>query len=449
MATLNASEMQPNSDKRNELFIVLDYLLHHTSDEKHATSQTSIVKYAKAEYGVDIRRDRIPQILLHLSQLTEKYPDKFPFKLKTVMPKSATGAEDGARRKYYISERAFSDKEILKIVSAIQSDKTISTDATNKLVDKLLRETASEKKIQDLKKKLEKKQRKSGKFTDRGMDYLERVEEMAASNETIWFTIKDFADADFDCPRYMVRRLMKDQTEHRGFIHSIKEVNNKFVLIIYLPDYKHAMITPTTNVVIVRHMDLNDINQVVDFPLANEKYASIDEWVEQHYKGLDGFLVTFKFKFILEDLRAKDFEYIDMSFRKHWKQAMNYETVEREADVIRMDDNGGEVVGTRLVHDAFVTIKTTRESFEHWYKDYKILSKVVIVQPSFFNDIILAPLLNRLARRINKYGSRYDYKVSRTAKPEYQEFLDHNPILIRERKQRRDQEFVTEGQPRK
>ena len=47
MATLNAHEIQPNSDKRNELLIVLDYLLHHTSDEKHATSQTAIVKYAK------------------------------------------------------------------------------------------------------------------------------------------------------------------------------------------------------------------------------------------------------------------------------------------------------------------------------------------------------------------------------------------------------------------
>ena len=454
MAILNASEMQPNSDKRNELFIVLDYLLHHTSDEKHATSQTSIVKYAKAEYGVEMRRDRIPQILLHLSQLTEKYPDKFPFKLKTVMPKSATGAEDGARRKYYISERAFSDKEILKIVSAIQSDKTISNEKTNELVDKFLRETASEKKTQELKKKLAKKQRKSSKFTERGMDYLERVEEMAASNETIWFTIRDFQDVDFDCPRFVAHRVMKDEAEHRGYIYSIKEVNNKFVLIIYLSDYKHVMITPTTNIVIVRHMDLTDINQVVDYPLDNRKYASIDEWVEKHYKGQDGLLITFKFKFTLEDLRAKDFEYIDSSFRKHWKQAMNYETVEREAEIVRMNDNGGEVVGTRLVHDGYVTIRTTRESFEHWYKDYKILSKVVIVAPASFNDIILAPLMNRFARRISKYGFRYDYKVSRTVKPEYQEFLDNNKIVIRERinkiKERIDrEEMVTEGLPRK
>ena len=147
----------------------------------------------------------------------------------------------------------------------------------------------------------------------------------------------------------------------------------------------------------------------------------------------------------MEDLRAKDFEYIETSFRKHWKQAMNYETVEREAEIVDLNDDGGEVVGTRLVHDGYVTIKTTRESFEHWYKDYKILSKVVIVKPAFFNDVILAPLMNRFAWRISKYGFRYEYKVSRTAKPEYQEFLDNNKIVIRER--RREDTIRVEGIP--
>ena len=449
MATLNVHEIQPNSDKRNELLIVLDYLLHHTSDEKHATSQTAIVKYAKEEYGVEIRRDRIPQILLHLSQLTEKYPDKFPFKLKTVMAKSASDKEDGARRKYYISERAFSDKEILKIVSAIQSDKTISNDATNELIEKLLKETASDNKIEELKKKLAKKQRKGSKFTDRGMDYLERVEEMAASNETIWFTIKDFDDADFDCARFVVERQMGDEKEHRGFIHSIKEVNNKFVLVIYLPDYRHAMITPTTNIVIVRHMDLTDINQVVDYPLDNRKFSSIDEWVEKHYKGQDGFQMNFKFKFTLESLKNQEFEYIDQSFRKHWKKAMDYNVVDREAEIIRMDDNGGRIVGTRMVHDGYVEIRTSPESFEHWYCDFKILKNVVVVEPANFNDVVLAPLMNRLIRRISKYGSRYDYNISRTAKPEYQEFLNNNRMVIRERKEKNESEVITvEGQPR-
>ena len=69
MAILNILETQPNSDKRNEFLIVLDFLLNKTFDEKHATSQTAIIKYAKDRFGVEMRRDRISQILLHLSQL--------------------------------------------------------------------------------------------------------------------------------------------------------------------------------------------------------------------------------------------------------------------------------------------------------------------------------------------------------------------------------------------
>ena len=429
MATLNAFENQPNSDKRNEFLIVLDYLFHHTN-EKHATSQAEIVKYAKSEYNVQMRRDRIPHILLHLSQLTEKYPDKFPFKLKTVMPKSASNDEAGARRKYYVSERAFSDNEILKIASAIQSDKTISNSATTKLIDKFFQETASEDKIDSLKKRLEKKQRKTSKFTDRGMDYLEKVEEMAANNERVWFTIKDYSEVDFDRPRLSMAREMRGQEEHVGYIYALKEVNNRFVLIIYLSDFRHVMITPTTNIVINRHMDLNDIGGPIDFTLDNPRFSSIDEWVEKHYKGQDGITVPFTFKFTLESLSPSEFDYIEHSFRNHWKMPMEYETKERNADVIITNDKGEQVVlESKKVHDAYVTIRTTRESFIHWYKDYKIWTNVVVTEPSFFNDYFFGRIINQLTRRLTKYGSRYDYEITRKPKPEYLKFLESMDML--------------------
>ena len=435
MATLNAFESQPNSDKRNEFLIVLDYLFHHTN-EKHATSQAEIVKYAKSEYNVEMRRDRIPHILLHLSQLVEKYPDKFPFKLKTVLPKSASDEEKAARRKYYVSERAFSDSEILKIASAIQSDKTISNTATTKLIDKFFQETASEDKIASLKKKLEKKQRKTSKFTDRGMDYLEKVEEMAVNNERVWFTIKDYGEVDFDRPRFTMVRNMKDIEEHVGYIYAVKEVNNKFVLIIYLSDYKHAMITPTTNIVITRHMDLNDISEPIDFTLDNSKYASIDEWVEKHYKGQDGVPVPFTFKFTLENLKPTELEYIEHAYRNHWKMAMEYTTKERDAEVYITNEKGEQVViDTKKVHDAYVTIKTTRESFVHWYRDFKIWTNVVVVSPSFFNDHFFGRIVNLLTRRLSKYGSRYDYEISRKPKPDYLKFLQSMNMLEDEKPQ--------------
>ena len=429
MPVLNAFDVQPNSDKRNEFLVVLDYLLTRTSDEKHATSQADIIKYAKNEYDLDIRRDRIPQILLHLSQLTDKYPEKFPFKLKTVKPKSAEYNSDGAWRKYYISERAFSDKEILKIVSAIQSDKTISSEATDALVDKFLKETANEDKITELKKKLEKKQRKTSKYTDRGMGFLEMLEDLADREERIWFAVKDYNDVDFDIHNYSFSKKLSKIKELHGYIYSVLEVNNKFVAVIYLPDYKHAMITPITNITILSHLDLKDISEAIDYTLDNDRYASIDEWVEKHYKGQDGNLIKFEFKFTLDGVPEKDVQYITSSFRKHWKQVMEYSVVEREAEILQFDETNNELKRTTVVvRDAYAEIRTTIQSFHHWYMDYKIFSNVVIVSPSRMNDVFLSPLMNRLVRRMSKYGSRYEYELKRTLKPEYQEFLERNEI---------------------
>ena len=424
VAVLNASEVQPNSDKRNEFLIVLDYLLHFTSDENHTTSQKKIMDYALQEYGVEIRRDRIPQILLHLYQLTEKYPHKFPFKLKCVMPKSASADEDGARRKYYISERAFTEKEILKIVSAIQSDSTITADATKALVDKFLKENIQPDKVNALQTKLAKKQRKKPKFTATGMSFLELLEELATKNERVWFKLKNPRDIDFDARNMAMVKEIRSGEEFYGHVYSVREINNKFIVIVYLPKYKRAFITPITNILITNHMDLSDIGNPCDFALDSTRFASIDEWVDKHYKGQDGLIHTFVFKFTLEPNTQKEIDYITSSFEKHWKKKLEYETKDREVQVDRYNPETKQVTTeTIVVKDAFVTIETNSDSFEHWYSDYKILTSVVIVSPAQLNDLWLAPLVKRLARRITKYGARYDYELTRTLKPEYSEWL--------------------------
>ena len=424
MAILNALEIQPNSDKRNEFLIVLDYLLHFTSDEKHTTSQTKIMEYARQEYGVEIRRDRIPQILLHLYQLTEKYPNKFPFKLKYVNAKSANRKDDGARRKYYISERAFSEKEVLKIVSAIESDSTITNAATKSLVEKFLKENVQDNRVDSIKKKLAKKQRKKPKFTDNGMNFLELLEELADKNERVWFKLKNRRDADFDKKTLEMTKAFRTREELYGHIYSVREINNKFIVIIYLSEFRHALITPITNILITNHMDLSDVDNTCDFSLDNDRFASIDEWVDKHYKGQDGRVRPFTFKFTIDPCPQKELDYIIVSFEKHWKKKMEYEIKEREVEILRYDhEKKATVHETMVVKDAYVTIETNADSFTHWYEDYKILNKVVIVSPAQFNDLLLGTLVKKLANRITKYGARYNYELTKTPKPEYAAWL--------------------------
>ena len=71
------------------------------------------------------------------------------------------------------------------------------------------------------------------------------------------------------------------------------------------------------------------------------------------------------------------------------------------------------------VKDAYVKLETNLESFKHWYEDYKIISSVVIISPAELNDYWLAPLVSRLAKRMTKYGSKYDYELTKNVKPEY------------------------------
>lgn len=447
MAVLNVNEVQPNSDKRSEFLIVLDYLLHHTSDEKHATSQSKIIEYAKKEYDTDIRRDRIPQILLHLKQLTEKYPDKFPFKLKAVASKSAKDENDGAGMKFYITERAFSDKEIVKIVSAIQSDTSLSNVATNELVDKFLRENASDAKKEVLLRKIEKRQRKTTKYTPKGMEFLENLEEYASNNERVWFKIIDKRDVDFDHYDGKCFREFRQAEELVGYIHSIKEVNNKFVVVAYLPDYKCAFITDATNFQIVRHMDLNDISTPCDFELNNEQYSSVSDWVEKHYKGQDGQLMDFVFKFTLDDHLSKETQYIMSSFRKHWKKPLEFEVRDREVPFTYINrETGDEVNEVIIVKDAYAKIRTNIDSFIHWYSDFKILSQVVIISPAYLNDRILAPLVARLAKRITKYGARYNFEVNRSYKPEYEEHMKELRARMKEKREARRAEAKVENE---
>ena len=293
-----------------------------------------------------------------------------------------------------------------------------------------MKENASEIKITELRKKLGKKQRKISKYSDRGMSYLDTLEDLADKEERVWFTIRDYDDADFDCQHYPMVRELRKQKEHHGYIYSVLEVNNRFVAVIYLSDYKHAMITSITNIVITDHLYLKDISDTIDYSLDNNKYSSIDDWVEKHYSGQDGRIIRFEFKFTLDYTHEKDIQYISSSFQKHWKKRMEYQIVEREAESVHLNDNGEFETIKVNVKDAHVVVESTLPSFRHWYMDYNVFSNVVIISPARMNDMLLGPLMNRLVRRISKYGSRYDYELKRTPKPEYQEFLERNVVLL-------------------
>ena len=411
---------QPNSETREEFLIVIEYLLTEAYDEKHATSQQAIVEYALAKYNVYIRRDRVGQILIHLVQLMEKYPDKMPFKIHV--------KKINKIYKYYVDERMFTDKEILDIVSSIINDRTKSNPKAEALVDKFLNVAANENKKKELSKHIKRINRRRGRLTNVEIDQLEMYQDAMLNKYRLWFKFKSFFDVDFN-RRYVSQKRKNEEEGLTGFIYRIIERENGALLVLYLDDEKNAAVAKVEDVQLLRKpMDIGEWADDIDFELKDRKYSSIDEWIELHYSGLDGLTRDVTIKTTIID--QKSFDKFRQSFEEYWQIAMEYEVKQREATRIDINENGEEVETTVMVDDAYITFTCNMPSFRHWYMNYDVFSKVVIINPPSLNDRFMAALAERLMKRITKYGGRYNYSFTRTLKPEFEQEL-------REREERR------------
>ena len=119
-----------------ELLLTLDYLLNHT-DEFNPATQIDICEHAKnyglkfdknAKAGNQVRRQRISECLKFLKQITNDFPDAFPFVLETT-----------DSRKYYIEQRhGLNEDQVAKILAAISNDKYTKDEDVNFLIDRVL-----------------------------------------------------------------------------------------------------------------------------------------------------------------------------------------------------------------------------------------------------------------------------------------------------------------------
>lgn len=458
MAVLNIKEEQPNSDKRKEFLIVLDYLLTKAYDAEHATNQQDIIQYAENQYKVFMRRDRIPQILIHLQQLTEKYPNKFPFRLKTVSTKGNKGGDDGTRTRYYIDQRGYDDSEILSIISAIKKDKTISDQKTDELIDKFLNLSATPNKKNLLKNRVYNKKSATGgsvKLPKNAIDQLDKIQYICDNRLRVLFWLKD--KNHFDADHYngeLEDKIHSNELLYGYFYRTIAKEKDKYDVAIYFDSYNTAIVTPYDNITIQSAMNIG--NNMQEYNLFPGRFTNIDEWLEAHYTGKDGFVRTFVFKITYRDDEGKEyqpevFKRIKDSFKKHWKQDMQFEVKPRVVDMSYRDENNERVEKHITVQDAYVTIESNVESFRKWYMNYDIFPNVVIVSPGKYNEFWLGELTRRLVRRLTKYGGVWNYELNRTIKPEYEEEMRkrHEEFVARREERRKrleERENKKEGQ---
>jgi len=157
--------------------IILDYLLKFT-DNEHMSSAKDINTYSEETYGVTIDRRSIKELLEELKYLNEKYPNNFPFTIKS---------DGGKRPKYYIEKRGFSKVETLAIASAINNDPYTPIEVAEKLVELLLKDACSDFEYPEMLDTINNGNKKVGKISIQVAATIKKIEKAIKEKRQITY----------------------------------------------------------------------------------------------------------------------------------------------------------------------------------------------------------------------------------------------------------------------
>ena len=407
------NEEQPNSTPRMEMLIVMEYLKENAYDKEHATTQAEIIKFANEKYNTNIRRDRVGQILIHLEQISNEMPELLPFTIKSV--------DYNKIKKYYVPQRMFKESDIVDIVSSLDSNDYLVKSKANLLANKFL-DVAANKAIHDrIIKKIQKRGHKTVKVDDESLSKRQLFLDAADNQTRIVFKIKSIRRASFSSPLPDdVRKEARINPDYTFWGFAVKTVQpaEEPKPVIYLDQYQIALITSFDNIDITDIESLSHWNEeALSYPLVGE-YTNIEDWIKDHYKGLDGRTFNLTLKVTTND--ATWFNKFKASFKKHWKKELEYKIVDREVPFMIKNKEGQVERKVEIAHDAVFTVTANKEAFEHWYIDEGNFDRAVVLSPKWMNDYYLAERVRRYARRLNKYGEGFLYQVNRKVreKPE-------------------------------
>lgn len=394
---------QPNSIPRMEMLIVLEYLKECAYDENHATTQQEIIKYAKDNYDIGIRRDRIGQILIHLEEISLSTPKLLPFKVAS--------KQINKIKKYYVASRNFTESELVDILLSIKTDDYLSIDEKNKLSRKIL-EIESNK---DLKPDLIKRTLKYGssKIQNDKKTINTKKLFLKACNEgySISFSLKEINRiTEFrSLNKNEAQKFLIDKSkEHIGIPIKLHTALNQMFCIVYIPELKSTMITNLSNLEIYNLYDLKLFHQgPFEYEIFGKKEKN-DEWVINTFKRTLGssrdFKLLMEFKYDWELSKFKN------DFEDFWGKELVYKVMENQTSII-----GDEGCYTNLPNRKIIYFEITCDPtvFIYWHNELGYFDRVTVLEPKIFNDWAFYPRIVRYAKKLNKYGKKFKVEIIR------------------------------------
>lgn len=393
-------EIQPNSQQREELIIVINYLLKYAYDENHLVKTIDIVEYAKKEYNVEIRRDRIPQILIHLYQLSHDKSYQLPFVVEYKKLKSTM--------KFYVSKRKYEDKEIIDIISAIRNAETKSKRSVTTLIDKILNNNVPEDLKAEYLNKLKNRVKKPLEtfVSSEYDDAINQLEELSDKKSIIVFNIASTSDLGY---ARAIKNKNSDNSfiEYKGVIYRIISSGSSTKLIVYLYEEENVIVIPIYNFRYIREVPSKKNHNFNYLVKKNKESISIDEWIVKFFSGQSGSLYKFEIRYSLKDKATAN--KIERSFKKYYS-SLKYEIF------TKVDTTNNE----EYKHIKF---SSNIESFNNWYLTYFNLQHVDVLSPKSVNDSLLS-FASLLINKINTLGEKHSLDVSVKIRDEYLKNMD-------------------------
>lgn len=373
------TEIQPSSTTREELFIVLEYLKEYAYDEKHLSKQADIVRFAKDKYNYDFRRDRIPQILIHLSQMEKRLP--FKVKAKKI----------NKNYRFFLEKSFLTDNEIIDIIEALHNDQNKSVTKIKRLENNLLNSFVGKEKQKVIKDKTSKIISRGKHLDDAEQQKIELLKD--AAYKKLFFTFKlKTNDFEISNDKRVVLNEIKMDHVLDGYVYAFLSFDKGPHVAIYSMAHKIVIVTSIESIELVtKPVNIGDWKKKIKFDINNTKFKSAGEWIENHYKGktLENYEVVIAIK-------AGEENQIKKSFETYFATKMVPDTSSRLT--VKAMDGSTKTIRKR---DDFIYIKFTTNlpSVQNWFlSDKKIMFNVVIVEPALFpNELFSAILDNRKA----------------------------------------------------
>lgn len=396
-----SSEYQFNGKQsqatRLEMLITIKYLLDECPSETKASKTTALTEYALQNFNVNLDRRRANYILDDLVKFTNDYKGILPYIVKKVDKKP----------RYYIVKNIFSPKAIKDITASLTSNYNLTTTNAKKLVEVFLDTVCNEEDKQKYLNKIDKKRHSEKHITSALKAKYVLFEDLRENNKRFYFTFEESPGTKDVASGKRISKLMSNKSKNiyenylAGIVYEIFGEGDDADVCIYLPDHKDAVMANINNISLKD--DFEPIKQwsTTSFDLEESKYGPIDEWVAAYYSGKTGYLDNIVFKFYT-GVKRKNLKELGAKYEEFFKSPMQYELKKREVNFSR-EDGSEEII---VVEDALTSVESNFVAFKKWYWESGAFQSVVVLQPAYYNNLLLADITRRFIRRMRVYGMK-------------------------------------------